>query len=202
MQPLATSASPSRCTEVAVASTIAWASVTELLLGGLSGPPTTAPEAVVDCCVLALVACTAWAWLATLAVVVEAWTGHAGTPSLAIPALLRRLVMAGCGVALVGALSQSATAGTTDPSRDPLAGLPMPERAIGQARAHDSAAPTVVVRPGDCLWSIAAAQLGTDSDAVRVAAQWRRIYRLNRAVIGPDPDLIRPGQRLQLPPAS
>jgi len=33
-----------------------------------------------------------------------------------------------------------------------------------------------------------------------VEARWRAIYRLNRDVIGRDPDLIRPGQRLVLPP--
>ena len=34
----------------------------------------------------------------------------------------------------------------------------------------------------------------------RVTACWHRIHELNRDVIGDDPDLIQPGQRLRLPP--
>jgi hypothetical protein len=58
----------------------------------------------------------------------------------------------------------------------------------------------VVVRPGDSLWGIAAARLGPDSTAAQTAAAWPRWYAANRAVIGADPDLIKPGQRLA-PPA-
>lgn len=56
-----------------------------------------------------------------------------------------------------------------------------------------------VVRAGDTLWDIAAATLDT-ADPRRVARYWPRIHRANRAVIGPDPSLIRPGQVLFLPP--
>ena len=59
----------------------------------------------------------------------------------------------------------------------------------------------VVVR-GDCLWDIAADRLRaagatpTDAEiAVAVEAWWSA----NTAVIGPDPDLIFPGQVLQAP---
>ena len=62
----------------------------------------------------------------------------------------------------------------------------------------------VEVRPGDTLWAIAAADLAarqaTSSPALAdVAAYWPRVYALNRAVIGPDPAVIEPGQRLRLP---
>ncbi len=62
----------------------------------------------------------------------------------------------------------------------------------------------VVVRPGDTLWAIAAADLAargaTASPApAEVAAYWPRVYALNRKVIGPDPAVIEPGQRLRLP---
>jgi nucleoid-associated protein YgaU len=63
---------------------------------------------------------------------------------------------------------------------------------VDPARVH-------VVRPGDSLWDIAATDLGGRPDADRVAAHWHRIYRLNQAHIGPDPDLIHPGQRLRMP---
>ncbi|MFJ9177537.1 transglycosylase family protein [Streptomyces sp. NPDC102360] len=45
-----------------------------------------------------------------------------------------------------------------------------------------------VVRGGDTLGRIAAAH----------GATWQRLYATNRAVIGGDPDLIMPGQRLRL----
>ncbi|HEX2239805.1 MAG TPA: LysM domain-containing protein [Actinomycetota bacterium] len=55
-----------------------------------------------------------------------------------------------------------------------------------------------VVMPGDSLWSIARSWLGTD-DPERIAAVWPLIYRANKGVIGPDPNLIRPGQVLEMP---
>lgn len=65
--------------------------------------------------------------------------------------------------------------------------------------AHPSSRPRIhVVRPGDSLWTIAVAVLGTE-DPVPVARYWARIHRANREVIGPNPDLIHPGQRLALP---
>ncbi|GAB2685419.1 LysM peptidoglycan-binding domain-containing protein [Thalassiella azotivora] len=58
----------------------------------------------------------------------------------------------------------------------------------------------VVVRRGDTLWDVCARHLGPDATAAQVAAEWPRWHEANRAVIGPDPDHIEPGQRLQ-PPA-
>lgn len=57
----------------------------------------------------------------------------------------------------------------------------------------------VVVRRGDSLWDIAARHLGPTASAEAVAAEWPRWYAANRDVIGPDPDLIHPGQRLRPP---
>jgi nucleoid-associated protein YgaU len=67
----------------------------------------------------------------------------------------------------------------------------------------------VRVRPGDCLWRIAARDLAhhrpgpaTPAREVGDAAvdhRWREIYAANRAVVGPDPDLLRPAERLRLP---
>ena len=89
-----------------------------------------------------------------------------------------------------------------------LAGLPLPDRAEGAARASSrsatpraatvrrtSPAPSeVVVRPGDSLWHIAE-RLGPGS----VEATWRALVEANADRLE-DPDLIRPGQRLALPP--
>ncbi|MDQ3645419.1 MAG: LysM peptidoglycan-binding domain-containing protein [Actinomycetota bacterium] len=56
-----------------------------------------------------------------------------------------------------------------------------------------------VVRRGETLWSIAADALPT-TDAARIDRYWPAVYAANRHIIGADPDHIRPGQRLQLPP--
>lgn len=56
----------------------------------------------------------------------------------------------------------------------------------------------VVVRPGDCLWAIAARRLDRPT-ASQVAAIWPRWWHTNRRVVGPDPDLIQPGQQLRPP---
>jgi nucleoid-associated protein YgaU len=50
---------------------------------------------------------------------------------------------------------------------------------------------TVEVRRGDTLWHLSAAHLG---DPLR----WPELHRANRAIIR-DPDLIYPGQALQVP---
>lgn len=51
---------------------------------------------------------------------------------------------------------------------------------------------TYTVQSGDSLSRIAKRELGD-------ANRWREIYELNREVIGGNPDLIHPGQRLRLP---
>ena len=56
----------------------------------------------------------------------------------------------------------------------------------------------VLVRPGDCLWAITAREL-PDPSAARVSARWPSWWRTNRRVIGSDPNLIHPGQRLRRP---
>lgn len=115
--------------------------------------------------------------------------------------------------------------GGRDPALTLLAGLPMPDRPVDarlRAPAHRVVAPPaaaprtadpappavapasstdahVVVRPGDTLWSIAATDLGPGASDTAVAARWRQVYDANRAVLGPDPDLVVPGQHLALP---
>lgn len=53
-----------------------------------------------------------------------------------------------------------------------------------------------VVRAGDTLWDIAAAQLDNPTDA-QVTARWKAIWKANRAVIGDHPELIHPGDELR-----
>jgi hypothetical protein len=68
-------------------------------------------------------------------------------------------------------------------------------------RRADDTDGAVTVRAGDSLWSIAAAHLGRDATAAQIAAAWPRWYAENRRVVGDDPTLILPGQRLHPPSA-
>jgi nucleoid-associated protein YgaU len=60
----------------------------------------------------------------------------------------------------------------------------------------------VTVRAGDCLWDIAAEELGPYATDLEVDRRWRQWYRLNEPVIGPDADVLVPGTVLQAPPVS
>jgi len=59
---------------------------------------------------------------------------------------------------------------------------------------------TVIVKPGDSLWSISEQRLGPEATPQRVYDHTYQMYALNRERIGADPDLIFAGQRLSLPP--
>jgi hypothetical protein len=63
------------------------------------------------------------------------------------------------------------------------------------------AAPSLhLVRAGDTLWAIAASELGHRATSAQVATRWPRWWAVNRAEIGPDPNLLLPGEVLH-PPA-
>lgn len=51
---------------------------------------------------------------------------------------------------------------------------------------------TVTVVAGDCLWNLAKKYYGD-------GAQYKKIYEANKAVIGSNPSLIKPGQKLVIP---
>lgn len=89
----------------------------------------------------------------------------------------------------------------TGPGAASLDGLPLPDRQPDTPVAHTGSPPArhVVVRPGDTLWQLAAGLLPPDADGGAVASLCRRLYSANRKVIGDDPDVIRPGQRLRVP---
>jgi hypothetical protein len=59
-----------------------------------------------------------------------------------------------------------------------------------------------VVVKGESLWGIARSILSVDGpepDGATISKFWRSIYALNLDLIGDDPNLIHPGQILQLP---
>ncbi|CAA9386287.1 MAG: hypothetical protein AVDCRST_MAG32-1995 [uncultured Nocardioides sp.] len=156
-----------------------------------------------------------WLWVVTTLTVGQLLLG--ATPSDA--GTTRRLVLLACGAALAAGVTQPASA---TEGADVLEGLRLPERAVAVPAAPPPAAPRSVgpapavpppvessspaggsgrprlhvVRPGESLWSIAAATAPAEED---VDARWRAIWVANRAVVGTDPDLILPGQRLRIP---
>jgi hypothetical protein len=56
------------------------------------------------------------------------------------------------------------------------------------------------VRRGDCLWDIAAEELGPYATELEIDRRWRQWYRQNQAVIGNDAHALVPGTVLQAPP--
>jgi len=99
----------------------------------------------------------------------------------------------------------SSPSGSPDPSRD-ASDRDRPDEQSGGARrdpASDSppgSGSRVVVQSGDCLWLIAERALGPDADDEQVAAAVERIWQRNAQRIGTgNPDLIYPGQTLDLP---
>ena len=86
--------------------------------------------------------------------------------------------------------------------QSPAGGPVIPVPPAPDERPGRAAEGTVhLVRPGDTLWDIAAAQIPPSQRGnAATAAQWQRVYAANRATIGDNPDLILPGARLVLPP--
>ena len=73
---------------------------------------------------------------------------------------------------------------------------------VGAERVRSDGA-EYTVEPGDSLWRIAAFVLRSDGDHdpsnADIAQFWPAIYAANRALIGDNPNLIFPGQRLLIP---
>lgn len=158
-------------------------------------------RAIVDLCSLALVAAAAWAWTVTTSTVLGLLRGRPtpyGGP-------VRRLVLLACGVAL--AVSATPATAGTDASTPGLHGLPYPDRPVAARTTPPAPAPgpvdrpttpsaddTVVVAPGDSLWSIAVRTAATPET---VGAHWRAIIAANPGLL--DPDVVLPGQRISVP---
>lgn len=164
-----------------------------------------------------------WLWVVATASVADALRGR--LPARA--GWTRRLTLLACGVAVTTSVvsPSQAASGSLEPAgaaeTSSLSGLPYPDRPLsrqhGSARQNDpplqvstsaAAAPdrtsrssspstsgsTHRVREGDTLWAIAAAST-TGADLPRAVVE---LHQRNRRVIGADPDLIRPGQVLDL----
>jgi hypothetical protein len=202
---ICSSVSRPRCLAVGAAATLGCGALVTWLVPTLTAPDAgTFEAALVRLCAWLAVLAVCGLWLGTTATVLEAVRGR-GPRAHGVPAPLRRAVLAACGVALAGGMATGtayATPGRIHEDRvagavAAVADLPLPDRA--RVRAAPSA-PSIVVAPGDSLWTIAAEQLGPDASDAEIDACWRRLYDLNRAAIGPDPDLIHPAQRLEVLP--
>jgi nucleoid-associated protein YgaU len=191
----------------------------------------TAGAGVLVVAVVGGLAWLAWAWgalglLLTAATALPGMVGRAAGLVLrgVLPAGARRAaaLALGVGVALHGpllagvALASPATPGAPSAGT----GLPVPDWPAEPARtaptgagqpavpdwppAGPSTGGHVVVR-GDCLWDIAADHLsvtaGRSPTDAEVAGAVRAWWSVNAGVIGPDPDLLLPGQVLH-PPGS
>ncbi|GAB3998893.1 LysM peptidoglycan-binding domain-containing protein [Nocardioides marmoraquaticus] len=158
----------------------------------------------------------AWAVLLLLAAAVESVTrgrvralARVGCPPAWRPALLCALGVLVSVAGASGGAAHAAPRGVEGPDVVPGAGLlPVPTRPHDQRHdqppdQHDSslgdAPAVVVVAPGDSLWAIARARLGAAAPAAQVQALTVALHHANRVQIGPDPDLLHPGQQLRLP---
>jgi hypothetical protein len=147
--------------------------------------------------------------------------------ALTLPAI-RRLVHAGLGVGLVAATTVApAGAGTPErgtarmvpvlapagaaPAGDGTATMrpaPAPVRPVVAPAPSPAPAPPATwrVEPGDSLWSVAAEVLadawGRPPSDREIDPYWRAVVERNRPrLVDPaDPDLLHPGQVLELPP--
>jgi hypothetical protein len=209
-----------RCLLVWLLATTVLALLAPWLLAGLD-QPRDFERTLVDLMSLAGAAAGLWLWLLTSITTYDVARGQAARTRSGVPLAVRRLVLGACGVALVSnGLGLPAFAEDGHHRHSVLSGLPLPDRptTLGnlglafqlargpvhpthhEARAEPGSRPgTVVVRAGDTLWAIAQQHLAPRADDDAVGRACSRLFELNRAVIGDDPDLIHPGQRLRLP---
>lgn len=166
---------------------------------------------------LVAAASAAWSLLVLVAGTVEAATEgriavlrFTGCPAAWRRQLLRLLVPVIAPLLGVGTLTAASASpgparpghGSTGPALAmTLDGLPLPDRQPDAAAVPAERPSTngLEVRPGDTLWQLAAGLLPSGADTREVAELCRRLYAVNRALIGEDPDVIRPGQQLRVP---
>ncbi|MET0953497.1 MAG: LysM peptidoglycan-binding domain-containing protein [Aeromicrobium sp.] len=144
--------------------------------------------------------------------------GSPGLVRAVTPRLARRALFVGAAGAL--AVSPVHADRGVAPVEHTVDGLPLPDRPTTGSTAGELVpsrpAPTapavmrhspalryparpVVVRDGDTLWAIAERSLPPGSSTTDIARATARWHAANRAVIGDDPDLIFPHQRLTPP---
>jgi nucleoid-associated protein YgaU len=146
------------------------------------------PSAVLALISMVTVVVGAWALLVAVLASTPALRGLAVALT---PRILRGVVLAG----VAGALSVPA-AQAEDRGVD---GLRLPDRPMVADTEPVAERSPVVVQRGDTLWAIARDRLGPGAEVAATAREVERWHAANREVIGQDPDLIHPGQRLDPP---
>ena len=161
-------------------------------LADLQGPNFSSALLALGCLVQLLL--SSW-----VLVTVSLALAHAPAPLVraVTPRVLRRALFAGAAGAL--ALSPVQADQAVTPARHDVAGLQLPDRPIASPPHVETSPPAVVVRPGDTLWAIAAHSLPVTATNAEIADACARWHDANRDVIGDDPDLIFPRQRLTPP---
>ncbi len=155
------------------------------------------PTALRQVAALSLVAVGVWAALIGL---LASWRPTARLARALTPRMLRAALFTTVSGTL--AIAPAQAAGELD-------GLPFPDRGVtanpSDPRPPDGSSTLVsstahhVVKPGESLWSIAAGTMPAEAPPESVATASAAWYDANRATIGPDPDLILPGQQLAAP---
>jgi hypothetical protein len=167
-----------------------------------AGSEPTPESAVVRAAAWAAWSVTTYLTLGCAALVVARMRGGDGRWVRAIgavlPAAARRAVdvTVGTSVVLGVGLGPGVTAATADDAGAPISAA---ETIAALDWGRTAAAGPVTVRAGDSLWAIAARSLGPAATDADVAVTWPRWWAANRPLIGPDPDVLRPGQHLRPP---
>lgn len=112
------------------------------------------------------------------------------------PAIIRRIVATTLGISLVAAPGYAVDLGFT-PEQPTI----QHSKAVEvTAQPQETQLPQkLLVRPGDSLWSIAAAELGPSATETEISQRWQELYQANESTIGSDPHLIYPGVELVTP---
>jgi nucleoid-associated protein YgaU len=147
------------------------------------------PAALLQLTTLAFLGVAVWAALVAL---LASWRP---TKRIAV-ALTPRLIRAAVFTTVSGTLAIGPAHAGSD-----LDGLPFPDRGTTAEPTTVSTGGHHVVQAGESLWSIATDTLAPDATAAQVASTSASWYDANRAAIGPDPDLLLPGQQLTAPDA-
>jgi hypothetical protein len=167
----------------------------------------------------AAVAVLGWVLLAAAASRLARVPGLVGSLAATLQRVLLPRAMRAAVLGLVGsqavvgvALADGAAAGRPGPlvswealavqrpaggPADPLASVPDPT----PRPAALPAPPTVIVAPGDTLWTIAGRHLPPGASDADLAGAWPAWYAANGDVIGPDPDVLAVGTVLAVPAA-
>ena len=147
------------------------------------------PAALLQLTTLAALAVAVWAALVAL---LASW----GPTKRVAMALTPRLLRAAVFTTVSGTLVIGPAHADSD-----LDGLPFPDRGTTAESTPVSTGGHHVVQAGESLWTIATEALPPDATAAQVASTSAAWYDANRSAIGPDPDLILPGQQLTAPDA-